>query len=108
MRNLAENTQAERAALIAGGMIELTRSEWLERVASYGYRVEQAECFSYTNGNSPPNARPYKARCVSNYTRKSDGLGFAHYKGTRDAAFRALQDMRFNCYVWARGRIYEL
>lgn len=100
-----QSTQAERRRMLDGGMIELSYNDWLARVALYGYRVERDTCFDYVNG---ANEIAYKARCVSNYVRISDGLGFAHVDGTRDGKFRALQQMRRDCFVFERGRIYEL
>lgn len=101
---LSESTETERSELLRSGMVEISRAEWLARVESYGYRVDKLCCFSYLNSH---NARPYHARAVA-YDDKASGLSFAHYQGRRDEGFQALQKMRFDCFVFERGRIYEL
>jgi hypothetical protein len=102
---ISESTEMERAELLRAGAVEISRAEWLARVESYGYRVNQSDCFSYLNSH---NARPYHARCVSNYEDRESGLSFAHYQGRRDSRFKELQKMRFDCFVFSRGRIFEL
>ena len=101
---IEESTELERADMLRAGMVEISRVEWLARVESYGYRVDKLCCFSYLNSH---NARPYHARAVS-YDDAESGLSFAHYQGRRDSRFRELQKMRFDCFVFSRGRIYEL
>lgn len=101
---LTESTQAERAALIAAGMAEISYSEFLERLGLYGYRINPDCCLTYVNRG---NARKYRARSIS-YSDVETGLGFAHCDGRRDSRFRQLQDMRRDCFVFRGGRIYEL
>ncbi len=105
MDALTDSTELVRAEMLACGMLELSRREWLARIDAAGYRLERANCFNYTNRH---NAGHYRARCVSNYNDKQTGRSFAHYQERRDNRFRALQDMRKNCFVYERGRIYEL
>jgi hypothetical protein len=104
MNALTESTAAERAEMIAAGMVEISRADWLARVSAAGYRVEKANCFDYANRG---NRRPYLARAVY-YCDLETGMSWAHFQGRRDSRFRALQEMRGNCFVFERGRIYEL
>ncbi len=50
----------------------------------------------------------HPARCVSNYVDKITGRSFAHFEERRDERFKDLQKMRSDCFVFHRGRIWEL
>lgn len=103
-QRLTESTKAERAALLSAGMAEISWSEWLARLGRYGYRLNRDCCFSYVNSY---NGRAYRARSVS-YADIETGLSYAHFQRRRDSRFRELQEMRFGCFVFHNGRIFEL
>ena len=96
-------TEKEAARKIAGGMEKISKPELINRAAACGYKIAPDACFSYLN---KANALPYKARSIG-WRHIASGKGFAQIDAPRDT-LPALQDIRRNCFVTERGRIWEL
>lgn len=96
-------TEKEAARMIAGGMEKISKAELINRAAACGYKIDPAACFSYLN---KANELPYNARSIG-WRHIASGMGFAHVDAPRDT-LPALQEIRRNCFVMERGRIWEL
>lgn len=101
--DMKDKTQQEAARMIAGGMEKISKAELINRAAACGYKIDPRFCFSYFN---KANALPYKARSIG-WRHIASGIRFAHVEAPRDT-LPALQEIRRNCFVFERGRIWEL
>lgn len=102
--DLAAGTRAEVDRMLAAGMTHLTRSEYLAAVDAAGYEVDPDTCCSYTNNLNPWGK--WRERSLG-FRDKATKVGFAHYQGRRDAGFRELQRIRFECFTVVNGRIWQ-
>jgi len=100
---MKEETGKEIARMLAGGMEKISKAELVKRAASCGYEIDPRVCFNYTNNL---NECAYRARSVG-WRHKATGMRFAHVEAPRDT-LPALQEIRRNCFVVERGRIWEL
>ena len=98
------DTQKEIESMVNAGMTQLTKNDFLNELNRLGYQVYKTNCFNYINGS---NENTYKAKSI--YIVENDsGLSFANIDARRDDNFKALQKMRFECFVYDSGRIWEL
>ena len=102
---LGESTEQERRSLLDSGMNELTKREFQAELARLGYRVAtDSKTFCYVNRG---NKRHYLAKSV--FIEEIDSkLHFCNVNARRDDNFRALQDLRYNSFVYHCSRIWEL
>lgn len=106
LAELTAGTELHRQELLDSGMTELTADEWNAHLERLGYRIDPDMVHTYVN-NLNPGHPTYKARSL-NYTDVETGMGAFHYQGRRDSRFAELQKLRFECFVWHRGRIWDL
>jgi hypothetical protein len=99
-----EGLQAERKAMLAAGMEELSKDELLNRLDRLGYKISAAGSFSYFNGG---NANRFPARSIY-LIEKDSKLSFANINARRDQNFEALQQLRKSSFAIVAGRLYEL
>jgi len=100
---MKEETDKEIARMMAGGMEKISKAELVNRAASCGYAIDPRACFNYTNSL---NEVTYRARSIG-WRHVASGMRFAHVDAPRET-LPALQEIRRNCFVVERGRIWEL
>ena len=81
-----------------------TRHELLQELDRLGYKIDEKNCFTYTNNM---NGKSYPARAIY-IVEKDSGLCFANIYARRDANFDALQDIRYRVEVINNGKVWEL
>lgn len=89
--------------MIDAGAERLTPRQLTERLDLAGYQVHKPDCFNYTN---KANSITYKARAMG-YKHKASGARYAHVDAPRNT-LPQLQEIRRNCFVFERGRLWEL
>ena len=100
---MKEETEKEIARMLAGGMEKISKAELVNRAASCGYELDPRFCFNYINNL---NGITYRARSIG-WKHKASGSRFADVDAPRDT-LPALQEIRRNCFVVERRRIWEL
>ena len=101
---LKESTQLEVNDMLDAEMTQLTPSELNDLINPLGYSISKTPMtFNYVNTG---NKRHYKAKSVHIKVTGTD-LSFANIKADR-TNLKALQDIRFNCFVFTNGRIWEI
>ena len=98
-----DDTEKEAARMIAAGIEQISPRQLREFLDLAGYQIHKPDCFNYTNSS---NEITYKARAMG-YTHKASGMRYAHVDAPRDTLPK-LQEIRHNCFVFEKGRIWEL
>lgn len=105
IRGYEDDTELEAFIMFHSGMNLLTKEQFYNQVKHLGYVIRERDCFDYFNSS---NERHYKARCMSNYVNINNGLRFANIDNPHDARFKLLQELRYTCFCYEAGRIWEL
>lgn len=100
---MKDETKNELERMLAGGMEQISKRELILRAENCGYKIDFSMCFNYTN---TANLYTYKARSIG-WRHIASGIRFAHIDAPRDT-LPDLQKIRHNCFVYERGRIWEL
>lgn len=101
---MTDNTETEITRLLDTGMVNVSLDEFLEKLDSLGYEIDNYSSFNYVNNL---NQVTHKARSI--YIREKDtGRYFAHVESRRDDNFRALQEIRKDWLIVHRNRIWEI
>jgi hypothetical protein len=100
-----DGAEIEAFHMIQSGMVMLSAEGIKAALDHLGYCIRNnSNSFNYFNGS---NERSYKARSCY-ITEKNSGLSFANINARKDAAFKALQELRFNSFGYENARIWEL
>jgi hypothetical protein len=100
---MKDETNLEVERMLSGGMEMISKRELMMRAEKCGYKIDPSTSFNYTNG---ANLHTYKARSVG-WRHAASGIRFSHVSAPRDT-LPELQEIRHNCFVFERGRIWEL
>lgn len=103
MQTEKDTTAKEVERMLAGGMKRISPRQLRELLDLAGYQIHKPDCFNYTNS---ANEITYKARAMG-YMHKTSGMRYAHIDAPRDTLPK-LQEIRHNCFVFERGRVWEL
>lgn len=100
-----EATEQYREDMLQRGMEEISKEDFLQKLAELGYKIDSST-FNYYNNL---NEKHYKARSM-NYTDIKTKQSFAHYEQryTNSANLDKLQKIRGNYFVYDKGRIWDL
>lgn len=102
MKTIEESTLEEVEFLKRAGMRQVTK-RWLEEsLHAIGYKMKHS--FNYDNNANPP--RRWRAKSVE-FIDTRTGHGFANINANRDK-LPELQAIRRECFVFEKGRIWEL
>lgn len=91
------------------GMERLTVSEFCERFAALGYRVNRADdCRSNARYMTGPRAGESYPACSTGLNEIDTGLRAWNRDARRDERFQAMQELRCKIYAVTRGAILEV
>lgn len=102
----ADNTRKYRDHLLSEGLEELSPQDFTAKLTELGYKLDNSLSFDYCNNL---NDQSYLARAVS-YTNIKTKRSAFHFEESNSSPgqLAALQKLRFSCFVWSKGRIWEL
>lgn len=89
-------------SMIEGGMEQISSRELEIRLESLGYKL--GESFCYENNL---NADEFWYAKSFGITEKASGLSFAHIDAPKKN-LPALQEIRRECFVFERGKLWEI
>lgn len=100
-----EGTLKEVEDMIKSGMIQLSKSEYIEMLDTFGYKMgpKYMELRYVNNLNEGRIWNEFTFDIVEKDTR----LSFAHVDARKDLNFKKLQDMRMNYFVFENNVIWS-
>jgi hypothetical protein len=102
MNEKQKSTLARVQSMLQAGMEQISGRELEIRLESIGYKLGDSFCYE----NNLNAGEFWKAKSFG-IIEKSSGLSFAHVDAPKKN-LKALQEIRFNCFVFQNGRIWEI
>ena len=98
-----DTTQQEVDNMLASGMIQISSKELNRKLKELGYEISKDLSFCYFN---KLNKIHFKAKSIG-IIHKESGKSFANIASPKDK-LKELQEIRFNNFVFEKGRIWGL
>lgn len=98
----SQQTAAHVQSMIQAGMERISKRELEIRLENLGYKLGSSFCYE----NNLNAGEFWKAKSFQ-IIEKSSGLSFAHIDAPKKN-LKELQEIRFNCFVFENGRIWEI
>ena len=104
MTTIQQNTQAQVESMLKIGMKRMSSSELHSSIDQLGYSIDKDCDHKYINHG---NEISYLAYSLC-FKEKDTQLSFCNIDARKDENFRKLQDIRRECFVYEKNRVWEL
>jgi len=99
---MSNETLSRVQSMVQAGAEQISGRELKIRLEAIGYKL--GDSFCYTNNLNAGES--WKAKSFQ-IVEKSSNLSFAHVNAPK-INLKALQEIRFNCFVFEGGKIWEI